>query len=247
MQKFLYDDLYKIEKNHWWCRAKRNLCIHLINKFYEKKENNQLRILDIGCGTGKNIETLNKIGMVWGIDMALEAINFCKKRGLKRIKQGYAEDTGYRNNFFDIVVALDIIEHTDDKKTLREIKRILKPKGLLIMTLPAFKILWSGWDEVLQHKKRYNKKDLLNILTLYKFSPIRISYLYSFLFVPALIIRLIKSKIYSTNYPSDFQMTLPIFDWLFFNLYKLEKFLINYLDIPFGTSIFVISRNNKYL
>ena len=92
------------------------------------------------------------------------ALRFCKKRGLSNVTIGSSYKTSFKKSSFEISTLLDVLEHTDDKKTLQELHRILKPEGLLIITVPAFKFLWSKLDDVLKHKRRYTKSSLQKVL-----------------------------------------------------------------------------------
>src|SRR5216684_3840556 len=107
MEKFLYEDLYKKEDRHWWHLAKRAAYLALIAKYLKVKNP---RILDLGCGAGKNVEELSKLGEAWGVDISKEAIAFCKKRGIKNVKLGSAYKTGFGNGYFGLVTLLDVLE-----------------------------------------------------------------------------------------------------------------------------------------
>ncbi|MEK7573392.1 MAG: class I SAM-dependent methyltransferase [Patescibacteria group bacterium] len=239
MQKHLYADLYQLEDKHWWHKAKRENAISLLLRFLTK---DSPKILDMGCGAGKNVEELSKIGSTWGIDNSHLAIAYCRKRGLKTISLGNAELTNFSPNSFDVVTLLDVLEHTDDSKALKEIDRILKPGGLLVISVPAFPILWSQWDVVLHHKRRYTKKSLLQKLDRYSLDVLKISYMFSFLFLPVYIVRLIKSKISSGNYKSDFQINAPIINYLLLIISRIEGYFIQNLSIPVGSSMLCIAK-----
>ena len=241
MQKYLYKDLYNLEETHWWHISKRRAVQNLIRK-YNLSLNP--KILDIGCGTGKNMEGLLKYGVVWGLDNSSDAIRFCKMRGLKNLKLGSAEKTNLKDESFNIITLLDVLEHTDDNKTLKEMHRILKREGLLIITAPAYLWLWSDWDRVLHHKKRYTLNTLNEILATNNFSPVKMTYLYSFLVLPVLIIRKIKQKFSKDFYQSDFKLSTPLLNFLLNNLSRLEFFLAENFFIPFGTSILVVAKKN---
>lgn len=241
MKKYLYHDLYLLEDEHWWHISKRRAVHKLIEK-YNTKENP--KILDIGCGTGKNIEELQKLGDVYGLDSSTDALSFCRKRGLKKLILGTAEKTHLKNNSFDIITLLDVLEHTNDIKVLPEMRRILKKNGVIILTVPAFPWLWSKWDDVLHHKRRYTIETLKKMLIANNFYPIKMTYLYSFLVLPTLIIRKIKQKLSKDFYSSDFKLSTSLLNFLLNNLSKLEFFLVEKLYIPFGTSILVVAKKN---
>lgn len=242
MKKKFYEELYLLEEKHWWLIAKREISLQLLKRFVKKKG---IKLLDIGCGTGKNIEILSMLGKTWGIDKSREAINYCKKRGIKNIKIGKAEETGFRKNSFDVIVMLDVLEHVDDDRTLKEIYRILKPKGLLIISVPAYQSLWSKWDEALHHKRRYDKKSLQILFKKNKLKVKKISYMFSFLLPPVFLLRKVKSLLFSNDYPSDFRLAPPLINSLMLNLSRLEHKLVLNNSVPFGTSIVCVLRKNE--
>lgn len=245
MQKYLYEDLYNLEETHWWHKSKRELVTYFLEKYFSRKYNKSKynKILDVGCGTGKNMEQLQKYGNVWGLDNSKEAIKFCRKRGLKNLQLASAEKTKFKANSFDIITLLDVLEHTDDNKTLKEMRRILKKNGILIITVPAFSWLWSKWDKVLHHKRRYNKNDLLEILRDNSFKIIKATYLYSFLVLPVFFIRKLKRRVfYKQEYPSDFRLNHPLLNNIMNLLAGLEFKISEKIKIPFGTSILVIAK-----
>lgn len=241
MKKYLYQDLFELEEKHWWHLSKRGTLIELIKSLVPKKLKDP-KILEIGCGTGKNLEVLGKFGKSWGLDISQEAIKFCTKRGLENVSLGEAENIPFPKDNFDIVVLLDVLEHTNDIKAIKEIYRVLKPKGYLIVTVPAFSWLWSQWDVVLEHKRRYKQKELTLLLKRKGFRIIKISYTFSFLVLPALVIRFIKSRIFKEYYPSDFRLGGSFFNQLFLQLTKIERFIMFKKSIPFGTSIICLAQ-----
>lgn len=241
MQRYLYKDLFKLEEKHFWHIAKRNAVLWFIKRYLPRKK---AKILDVGCGTGKNLESLKKFGEIWGIDNSLEAIKFCKKRGLENIKLASASETLFKSNSFDAVTMLDVLEHTDDKKALTEIYRILSPGGIVIITVPAYQWLWSRWDEALHHKRRYSKESLKSILKDCSFIPVKISYLYSFLIVPALVVRVVKSLFNPKKYPSDFQLSSSMLNLLLGKVAAAELTFVKNGSVPFGLSLIAIARKN---
>lgn len=244
MKKYLYEDLFSLEEKHWWHISKRRIVQKLIEKY---NTISNPKILDIGCGTGKNMEELQKLGVVYGLDNSQEALSFCRKRGLNNLILGSAEKTHLKNNSFNIITLLDVLEHTDDIKTLKEISRILTKKGLVIITVPAFNWLWSNWDVVLHHQRRYTIKNLKLTLEKNNFQVKKISYMYFFLVLPIFIIRIIKSIIFKKVYPSDFKLSSPFINMLMDKITNLESSILIYLSIPFGTSIIAVAEKTNDL
>lgn len=236
MKKRFYQELYLLEESHWWHIAKREISVKLLEQFTKKRK---LKILDIGCGTGKNVEVFSRFGQTWGIDISSEAISYCKKRGIKNIKRSRAEKTGFRRNSFDVITLLDVLEHVDDTETIKEVLRILKPGGILLVSAPAYQGLWSKWDEVLHHKRRYNANSL-KLLVNKNFKIKKISYMFSFLLPPVFLLRKVKSFLYSNDYPSDFRLAPPLINFIMLNLSRIEHRFVLKNSIPFGTSIICV-------
>lgn len=237
MKKYLYKDLYLQEEKHWWHIAKRSWVKTMLRNYYNKTSG---RILDVGCGTGENMKMLSAYGKVYGVDISKEAILFCKKRKLTNLFQENIEKTHFSNNFFDVVTALDVIEHVNDIKACEQIKRILKKDGIFVLTVPAFQFLWSEWDSVLDHKKRYTIDELKQLLSKQGFSILHISYIFSFLFLPVIFIRKIKSFMFKKTYSSDFSINNSLSNILLLHIALIEKFLAKYFPIPFGTTIICV-------
>lgn len=241
MQKYLYQDLYNLEETHWWHINKRELI-----GFFAKHKllNKKGKILDVGCGTGKNIETFSKLGECWGIDTSPDAIAFCKKRGIEKVIKGNIEKIPFPKQSFNVITALDVLEHVDDSKSLKEIYRVLKSNGIIIITVPALPQLWSRWDEVLHHKRRYTKKSLEKILQENNFKVLKISYVYSFMILPVFLIRLIKKIYFKDYYPSDFKLSNPLINYLLSRICKFEKYFVTRATVPIGTSLVTIARKD---
>ncbi len=241
MEDYLYDDLYNLEETHWWHKSKQTL-LETFVKRYLKAEHPV--ILDVGCGTGKTLEILNNFGEAFGIDSSKHAISYCKKRGLNRIEVGSSYKIPFNPRTFDLLILLDVLEHTDENKTLKEANRVLKKGGLIIITVPAHQSLWSQWDIVLHHKKRYKRKELIEVLNKNGFTQIKTSYMYSFLVLPVIIVRFIKSIFFKEKYPSDFLVSTPIINSVLKIFSDLEREMLFRIDLPTGTSLFSVARKN---
>lgn len=241
MRTDLYRDLYLTEETHWWHKAK-NSYVNLLISLYIIKRN--LSILDVGCGTGKNMENMGKWGVVCGVDVSDEAISFCKRRNLTKVKKGGAEKIPFVKESFDMVCALDVLEHVDDRSSMKEIYRVLKNNGHVIITVPAFRFLWSKWDEALHHKRRYTKEQLAKILTAEGFVIKKNTYIHSFLIIPVIIVRYIK-QLNQKPYSSDFQMNNGFTNTFLSFISKLEQWWIKRYDMPFGTSVLCIAQKKE--
>lgn len=241
MEKYLYEDLYSLEERHFWHIAKREMCCDLIKGF--AFPGRKIRILDVGCGTGKNVEVFGQFGESFGIDNEPLAVQFCRKRGLQKVKISSSERIKHRSGLFDLVTMLDVLEHVDEKITLSEVKRVMKPGGLLIITVPAYQWLWSAWDVALHHRKRYTRGSLSKVLVTSGFTIIHTNYMYSFLLIPVICVRVFKSFMFKTKkYPSDFKLSSPILNRVMLTLARVERIMSKIFPPPFGTSIVCIAK-----
>lgn len=228
--------MYQTESHHFWHKAKREYVGKMIETY---GRNGGKDLLDVGCGTGQNMEELAKMGTVFGVDSSDEALAFCKKRGLSNLKKGFAEKIPHKSEQFDVATILDVLEHVNDIKAVEEIGRVLKKRGIAIVTVPAFSWLWSKWDEVLGHKKRYTKKTLPSLFHEAGWEVKKTTYIHSFLVIPTLMIRTIKSK-QSREYTSDFQLMNPFINKILHTLSHLEQMVVTRYDMPFGTSLLCV-------
>lgn len=237
MRKDLYRQMYYQESYYWWHQAKRAL----VKKYLPKKK---LKIIDIGCGTGKLLEELSQTSEAWGIDTNKDAILFCQKRGLKKVIHANFPNTQKIHKKFDVAICLDVAEHIkNDSQLIESIKNLLKKDGILILTVPANKWLYSYWDKILGHKRRYSKQELKSLIITSGFTITKLSFLYSFLMPAVVIFRVIKSILFKNRKPSSDFIDMPkIFHHILLSISRGEQTLLNYFDIPFGLSLVCIAR-----
>ena len=242
----LYKEMYKQEEYYWWHLGKRRA----IGKLIEKHCNLQpfSKILDVGCGTGKMMEEIRFYypkSEVWGLDSSKKAVSYCQSRGISNIiNSSLSAKLPFNNNEFDLIVALDIIEHLDDDLySIKELFRLLKTNGTLIVSVPSYNLLWSYWDVMLGHKRRYTKKNLSSVLKNAGFSIININYRNSFLLLPAIFFRLFKGINNKKNNQSSDFIPIPLFaNKILLMLFNIETAVANYIHIPFGLSIYCVAK-----
>ena len=122
--------MFENEDRHWWFQGTRSVILDVARNVLAPKEDATLRILDVGCGTGATLRVLSAFGEAHGLEPDGQAVAHCHKRGLESVVQGRAEDLPYEDDFFDVLVALDVLEHLeDDRAALKEMKRVVRPGG----------------------------------------------------------------------------------------------------------------------
>lgn len=240
MQISHYQTLYDSEKYHWWYRVRREFVHNLIAKYFPTQNN--LRILDVGCGTGALMKELGVYGEVFGVDFSSEAVDFCRSRGIENIQKGGLENLPYTDNSFDLVLALDVLEHIpDDGKGLAEIYRVLKPDGIVIVFVPAFKFLWGVTDVISQHYRRYTKIEISNKINRVGFV-IRYSSYFNFFLFPFITLTRFVVNFFKINISSENNTGKGLLNSIFYNIFRSELILLKYFKIPFGVSCVIVAK-----
>jgi len=235
VDKIEYEKMYKMEESYWWFAGKRYLVESFIRKYYKQK--NKLNILDVGCGTGIIMSTLSKYGKVYGIDASELAVKFCQKRKLKNVKKAFVQNLPFKDNQFDIVTCLDLLYHKaikDDLKAMKEINRVIKKGGRLVLTDSAMMCLYGAHDLAHHGIRRYSKEELKEKLLKSGFKIEKISYYNTALFPFVLIKRKIEKFLKPKKSKSDVQDINPIINWILKKLFKFEFFFLKFIDYPFG-------------
>ncbi len=231
------DDLY------FWYKARKNLIDYLLNKKL-KNFSKKRKILDIGCGTGTELNVLKKYGQVTALDMDITALNIIKKENCN-IVEGNIENIELAKENYDCICCFDILEHiNNDEKVLKKIYSALKPGGYLLFTVPAFGYLFSTHDKYSGHIRRYTKKDLQIKLNNNYFKKINLGFWNFFLFIPIALIRIIKKVIFlnlltTKNYTTDAKPLNKYINSLLYYILDTENALIRKnIPLPFGLTIF---------
>jgi len=250
-----YERMYRFEDRYWWFVARRHLITTLLETYYPR--NGQLRILDIGCGTGAMLDELRPFGDVVGADFSPEALQFCVTRGAPasalplKLARADVRRLPFADNSFDVVTAMDIIEHIDDDKAASgEIFRVLKPGGRLLVTVPAFSSLWSEHDEALHHFRRYTTPRLKDLFQRVGLRVDKLSYTVTTLFAPIWVYRQISNlfsrKLFSQLFyggqaGGEKKANLVNFsgpvNQALLSLSQWETRLVQNKNLPFGVSV----------
>ncbi|MCA1902766.1 MAG: class I SAM-dependent methyltransferase [Candidatus Hydrogenedens sp.] len=150
---------HETEKDYWWFILKRELILHLANKVLPPPGT----VLEVGCGGGKLSYELQQSGyQVVSTDFEPSAVKFTKELGiLKTFVSHSGEGIPLQDESIDMIIMTDVLEHIyNHQLAIIECKRVLRNKGFLIMTVPAFPCLFSSWDRWNHHFRRYTKKQL---------------------------------------------------------------------------------------
>ena len=233
------------EEAHWWFKARREIIYSIIKKNINF-ENKKINILDCGAGSGTNISMLNKFGYVHVYEKDEKTSNFLKEKFKKSENIEIIQKPNNNNKeFFDLILAADVIEHVeDDEAILQYLSELLNKNGQILITVPAFNFLFSSKDKVLRHYRRYTKKNIKKIISKY-FSITKLSYYNFFLFIP-IAISIVFFKIFRINFIDSVEKKPnTILNSILFQIFHSEKFILNFLNFPFGLSLIVLAKK-KY-
>jgi len=242
MEKAEYDLMYRIETRYWWYVARRWLMIRLLGR---SLRSGGLKGLDVGCGTGGNIMATRKFGEMSGCDIAPEAVEFCRERGIAAVIQDQPDALPFPDSSFDFLTSFDVLEHIgNDAKMLADFARVLKPGGLALITVPAYPSLWSLHDDSMHHIRRYTWKEVVEKVRSAGFHPEMVTHINLFLLPLILPVRWLRDKFTrKKGVTSDFNLNLP--GWMNF-IYKVifcaEWYWLRFVPIPAGLSLVCVMR-----
>ena len=243
----LYDYFYRAEARHWWFRARRAILADVLDRMHLEGD---ARIADMGCGTGGMLPVLARHGKVTGVDEAPLAREYCARSGFPDVESPAEwEAAGHR---FDLVTAFDVIEHVkDDVAFLKSINDHLVPGGRLLATVPAYPFLWSTFDEMNHHYRRYTRQALKQSLTASGFSVLRLTHMNFFLF-PALAGARLFDRAFGHPPRNEAERRRMVESWfrvgpmngVLENIFASERYWLRMGDFPFGASILTVARKS---
>ena len=231
-----------LEGMQWWYAGMRRIARALLTPLLPPVEGRARRILDACCGTGWNLQDLATFGDTYGIDLSPLAVVTTNRRG-GRVTQGNLLALPYASSSFDVVTSFDVLYHAwiqDDARAVRELARVLKPGGLVLVKVPALKILWGAHDEAVHSRHRYTRGELENLVESAGLHLVRSTYANSLLF-PVLLTRRFLDRALN-RHGSDVALLPPPLERLFGGLLTVEAWLLGMLNLPIGASVFAVAR-----
>jgi len=177
-----------VEERSWWYRGRREIVRQAIAALDLP---HHASILDAGCGSGRNMVEFASFGRVTGVDVSEYSVEAARARGLEDVRVAGLNALPFEDASFDLVTTLDVIEHIDDDvAALREMRRVARPDGRLLVTVPAYPALWSSHDELNHHRRRYTRETLLAAVERAGWEPLRTTFFNSLLLPVAAAYRL---------------------------------------------------------
>ncbi len=238
MDRALFDHMAENADRHWWYVARRAVLVALIRRRIAPPPG--ARILEVGCGTGHNLAMLAGFGAVAGTELDDQARTFARDRLNADVAAArLPELDGVAEAAFDLVAALDVIEHVaDDVGSLASLARRLRPGGRLLVTVPAYPWLWSAHDVANHHLRRYTARSLRNAADA---AGLRVEHLgyFNMLLLPLVIAARIAGKVTGKD-SSDDAMPSPAVNRALKAVFALERYWIGRLSMPAGVSLVAV-------
>lgn len=161
LDRRIYAPLRDLERTHWWFRGRRRILLAALERAGVEARS----VLDVGCGAGANLELLGERfpgAALHGVDVEREPLRACVADRRLSVSLADAARLPFASASFDLVAALDALEHfADDAAALAELHRVCRPGGALLVTVPAFRWLWGSVDELGHHHRRYQRRELV--------------------------------------------------------------------------------------
>ena len=245
MEQGIYRKMAHLESHHWWYLGRRDYLNGIIKTYISSPA--PVKVCEIGCGTGGNLEILSALGALDALELNDEARYFSEKKALAkniRVYPGSLPDDIPLTDQYDAVFSLDVIEHIDnDDEALLALHKLVAKGGKLVLSVPAYMWLWSGHDEANHHRRRYTKKQLIALVESAGFRVVYASYFNTILFPLAVAKRLLEPCLPSKNLEEAWQVDMPSTraNNLLSKIFGFERRWAGKWQIPFGLSIIIVA------
>lgn len=246
MDRIAYETFARLEDTHFWFVSRRRIFFDLLDRTLGAGRDRA--VLEIGCGTGGLLAPLQRYGSVHGLDIDHESVAYCRNRGFDRVLCGSGYQLPYADASFDLVCLFDTIEHIpNEHRALAEVRRVLRPGGYLLVSVPAYQWLWSQNDRTAHHCRRYTRRRLVRLLRETGLEVARASY-FNTLLLPLIVPTVLWQKLMDRlgRLPEGYNNTsVPVpgpINRLFTWLMSSERHWLRHADFPFGHSVIALAR-----
>lgn len=239
MDRSVYDNMRTIEHDHWWFRARRAILTDQMSRLHLPRD---AHLLEVGCGTGGNLEMLSHFGDVIGVEPDEESRTHAAQASGRTVLGGMLPDRlPSFDRQFDLIAALDVIEHLDeDAASISALKTLLKPGGVFLTTVPAHPWLWSKHDELHHHKRRYRKAEYVALMRNAGLEIKKATYFNTVLYPAIALARL--AKLGERSGRADDAMPPRLLNAVLERLFASEAFALRHATLPFGVSLLVVAQ-----
>lgn len=243
MDRAVFDRMAELDQQHWWFTARRRILSSVVRRIARPPA--AARILELGCGTGHNLDMLGAFGRVEASELDDHARDLAAKRLGRPVEKVALPILGkFPAESYDLIALLDVLEHVpDDKGSLAAIFTRLKPGGALLLTIPANPWMWSAHDVAHHHHRRYRKAEIAVLARAAGYEVDLLSPFNTVLFPLIAGVRLI-NKMRGHDSADDALPARPV-NRALDTLFGAEAELIGRLPFPFGVSLVAVLRRPK--
>lgn len=244
MDRVIYERMAATQQVHWWFAGRRLILHHLLESLRLPAESS---ILEVGCGTGANIAMLQKFGSVSAVELDPFARAHVGAAMKIEVAPGSLPDQlPYADRKFDLICLFDVLEHVEhDRGALSVLRERLAPRGVLVITVPAYQWLYSSHDAQHHHYRRYTAHQLRTVAKAAGLQPARAGYYNSVLF-PLALIRRLAEKLLNLDPIDDSALPGSLLNGLLYKAFSLEARLIGSWFFPFGLSVVGLFRADSF-
>jgi SAM-dependent methyltransferase len=229
-----YADLYR---RHWWWRAREDFLMEVLSA--ELASRPRAAILDVGCGAGLFFRRLEELGDPYGVESDL-TMSTGRWDIDRRIHWGRLES--YRpERRYGAILFLDVLEHVErPQELLRLALGLLADGGVVIATVPAFRVLWTKHDDVNEHVERYTKAGFVRVAETAGLRTKSLRYFFHWVFLAKLAVRAREAVRGRRSVPSVPGVPGPLLNRALHSLCRSEQMLGLDRALPFGSSLLYV-------
>lgn len=228
----------KEDSHHWWFVGRRAVILSVARELFGR---GRFRLAEIGCGTGSLLDALAEFGEVTGVEPSPEFFRVARRHNRPVVSGALPNAIPLPPGSLDGVLLLDVLEHIDDDgEALAAVRRLLRPGGVLLCTVPAYQALWSPHDAVLGHRRRYTATALRRLLDGVGFRVTRLTYFNTLLAPPVAVVRFFRR--WRSPHGHDLSVPPEWLNTLLARVFALEAPLLRRVNFPFGISVLAVAQ-----
>ncbi len=237
-----YDNLARVEQNHWYYVGKRQFVRGWIERVRPPRRAD--RLLDCGAGTGIFAGEMASRCDVTVMDTFEESLRLLREKfPADRVITLENGEVPLPDGSIEYVTALDVLEHVpDDRAVVKGFARMLKPGGLAVVTVPASMALWSDWDVGLQHYRRYAQPELVNLFASSEWELVHANYTNVPVFPLIWLIRRWQRGRVSTAEAGRAEDKVPPAPLNALLRWQFVQLAMSRVPMPFGVSLLAVAR-----
>ena len=240
----VFKQMAQIEDRHWWCRARREILATAIERFSTRSAASRIRLAEVGCGSGGNLPMLATFGRVLGTEPDVATVDYLRRTRGEAFEVICQPVPAPLPGKFHVIAMFDVLEHIeDDRGALAWVSDHLEPGGIVVLSVPAFRFLWTEQDEAAHHFRRYTPDELVNVVP-ESLTIEHVSCFNTLLFPAILAVRTAMQLRRRKNRPPKTHLGIPPepFNWLFYRIFRLERHFVCRLRFNLGVSILLVAR-----